>query len=107
VDLTNQTTLLQLVWLLRAAAFVISVDSGPMHVAAAVTTNLVSIHTWTDPRRVGPYNDAATIWKNGKLFRVGDLEPATNLRKGRKFLSKDVGPIADLALRALAKQPLV
>ena len=106
VDLTNQTTLLQLVWLLRAAAFVISVDSGPMHVAAAVTPNLVSIHTWTDPRRVGPYNNAATIWKNGKLFRVADLESTTDLRKGRKFLPKDVGPVADLALSALAKQPL-
>jgi heptosyltransferase-1 len=106
VNLTNQTTLLQLVWLLRAAAFVISVDSGPMHVAAAVTTNLVSIHTWTDPRRVGPYNAAATIWKNGKLFRVADLESATDLRKGRKFLREDVGPIAELALRAVAKQPL-
>jgi heptosyltransferase-1 len=106
VDLTNQTTLLQLVWLLRAAAFVISVDSGPMHVAAAVTTNLVSIHTWSDPRRVGPYNDAATIWKNGKLFRVADLESAPDLGKGRKFLRQDVAPIAELALRALAKQPL-
>jgi heptosyltransferase-1 len=107
VDLTNQTTLLQLIWLLRAAAFVISVDSGPMHLAAAVTTNLVSIHTWTDPRRVGPYNAAATIWKNGKLFRVADLQSATDLRKGRKFLREDVGPIADLALRVLAKQPLI
>jgi len=108
VDLTNQTSLLQLIWLLRAAAFVISVDSGPMHVAAAVTTNLVSIHTRTDPRRVGPYNEAATIWKNGKLIRVADVESATDLRKrGRKFLPADVGPVADLAMRALAKQPLV
>ena len=108
VDLTNQTSLLQLIWLLRAAAFVISVDSGPMHVAAAVTTNLVSIHTWTDPRRVGPYNEAASIWKNGKLIRVADLESGSDLRKkGRKFLPEDVGPVADLALRALAKQPLV
>jgi heptosyltransferase-1 len=106
VDLTNQTSLLQLVWLLRAAAFVISVDSGPMHIAAAVTTNLVSIHTWSDPRRVGPYNVAATVWKNGKLFRVGELESAMDLRKGRKFLKQDVAPVADLALRALAKQPL-
>ena len=108
VDLTNQTSLLQLIWLLRAAAFVISVDSGPMHVAAAVTTNLVSIHTRTDPRRVGPYNEAATIWKNGKLIRVADLESGTDLRKrGRKFVPDDVGPVADLALRALAKQPLI
>lgn len=106
VDLTNQTSLLQLVWLLRAAAFIISVDSGPMHVAAAVTTNLVSIHTWSDPRRVGPYNVAATVWKNGKLFRVSELESEIDLRKGRKFLKEDVGAIADLALRALAKQPV-
>ena len=108
VDLTNQTTLLQLIWLLRAAAFVISVDSGPMHVAAAVTTNLVSIHTWTNPRRVGPYNEAAIVWKNGKLIRVADLESDSDLRKkARKFLPKDVAPVADLAMRALAKQPLV
>jgi hypothetical protein len=77
-------------------------------VAAAVTTNLVSIHTRTDPRRVGPYNEAATIWKNGKLIRVADLESEADLRKkGRKFLPDDVGPIAELALRALAKQPLI
>ena len=108
VDLSNQTSLLQLIWLLRAAAFVISVDSGPMHVAAAVTTNLVSIHTRTDPRRVGPYNEAATIWKNGKLIRVADFASVADLRKkGRKFLPDDVGPVAQLALRALAKQPLI
>lgn len=106
VDLTNQTSLLQLIWLLRAAAFVISVDSGPMHVAAAVTTKLVSIHTRTDPHRVGPYAETATIWKDGRLIRVADLESDADLRKkGRKFLPADVGPIAELALRALAEQP--
>ena len=56
IDLTNQTTLLQLIRLIRTASFVVSVDSGPMHIAAAVTDRLVSIHTWTYPRRVGPYN---------------------------------------------------
>ena len=35
VNLANQTTLLQLIWLIRAARFTISVDSGPMHIAAA------------------------------------------------------------------------
>jgi heptosyltransferase-1 len=36
IDLTNQTSLLQLIWLIRSARFVVSVDSGPMHIAAAV-----------------------------------------------------------------------
>jgi heptosyltransferase-1 len=103
IDLTNQTTLLQLVWLIRNAAYVISVDSGPMHIAAALTPNLVSIHTWSDPRRVGPYNTAAWIWKNGKLLRVSELEAGMDLRKGRKFRRADVKAVAELAMNALAK----
>ncbi len=49
ISLVNQTDLLQLIWLLRGASFIISVDSGPMHIAAAITPDLLSIHTWTDP----------------------------------------------------------
>jgi heptosyltransferase-1 len=105
IDLTNQTTLLQLVWLIRNSAYVISVDSGPMHIAAALTPNLVSIHTWSDPRRVGPYNTAAWIWKNGKLLNVAELDAAMDLRKGRKFRRGDVKTVAELAMRSLAKQP--
>jgi ADP-heptose:LPS heptosyltransferase len=107
VELTNQTTLLQLIWLLRQASFVISVDSGPMHIAAAITTNLISIHTRTDPRRVGPYNAAAFIWKNGTIMRVSDLNSATPLSKGRPFRREDVPAVAEIAMSVLAKQPLV
>src|ERR1700694_2558705 len=74
VDLTNQTTLLQLVRLIRVARFVASVDSGPMHIAAAIAQNLLSIHTWTNPRRVGPYNPDAWVWRDGKILRVSELE---------------------------------
>jgi|SRR5438874_1010375 len=105
LELTNQTTLLQLVWLIRNAAHVISVDSGPMHIAAALTPNLVSIHTWSDPRQVGPYNAAAWIWKNGNLLRVAELTPATDLRKGRSFRRADVKPVAELAIKALSTHP--
>ena len=96
VDLTNQTSLLQLIWLIRAAHFIVSVDSGPMHIAAALTDRLLSIHTWTDPRRVGPYNPNAWIWKNGQLYRVNKLG-ATKIRKrGRQFRSKDVPALSEL-----------
>jgi ADP-heptose:LPS heptosyltransferase len=96
VNLLNQTTLLQLIWLIRAARFVISVDSGPMHIAAAVTSQLVSIHTWTDPRRVGPYNSEAWVWKNGQLLRAGEITPATKLKKSRAFREADVGALVEL-----------
>ncbi|HEY2139131.1 MAG TPA: glycosyltransferase family 9 protein [Chthoniobacterales bacterium] len=96
LNLLNQTTLLQLIWLIREARFVISVDSGPMHIAAAVSSRLVSIHTWSDPRRVGPYNSEAWIWKNGELLRAGEIPSTTRFKKGRTFRAADVGPLVEL-----------
>jgi ADP-heptose:LPS heptosyltransferase len=96
VDLTRQTSLLQLIWLVRVARFVVSVESGPMHIAAAVTPNLLSIHTWTDPHRVGPYNPDAWVWKHGQLIRVGELETARVRKHGRRFRRKDVASAVKL-----------
>ena len=72
-NLLNRTTLPELCWLLRRATFVVSVDSGPMHIAAAVSANLLSIHTWSDPRKVGPFTPGAWIWKDGKIGRMADF----------------------------------
>jgi ADP-heptose:LPS heptosyltransferase len=72
VDLLNRTTITELIALLRRAAFVVSVDSGPMHIAAALTSRLVSIHTWSDPAKVGPYRADAWVWQSGRLFRQVD-----------------------------------
>lgn len=106
VNLVNQTTLLQLIWLLREARFIISVDSGPMHIGAAITSRLISIHTWSDPRRVGPYNSEAWIWKNGQLLRAGELTPQTNLKKGRSFDDGDVAAVVDLVKAAIGPIPV-
>jgi ADP-heptose:LPS heptosyltransferase len=67
VNTLNRTSISELIWLIRAARFVISVDSGPMHIAAAVQTPLLSIHTWSDPRLVGPFNESAWIWQGGEI----------------------------------------
>ena len=107
VELTNQTSLLQLVRLIRVAKFVISVDSGPMHIAAAVNDRLLSIHTWTNPRRVGPYNPDAWIWKHGTIARVSDLENTKLKRRGREFKTKDVPAIVDLIRPLVPIDPML
>jgi ADP-heptose:LPS heptosyltransferase len=96
VDLTRQTSLLQLIWLVRVARFVVSLESGPMHIAAALTPNLLSIHTRTDPHRIGPYNPDAWVWKHGQLIRVGELETARIKKHGRRFRRKDVASVVEL-----------
>jgi heptosyltransferase-1 len=72
----NRTSLLEMIALLRGAAWVVSVDSGPMHLAAALGVPLVSIHTWSDPDRVGPYPPGAWVFRKcaGRLQQRGSLE---------------------------------
>ena len=82
VDLVNRTSLSQLIWIIRRAACVVSVDSGPSHLAAAVGRPLIAIHTWSDPRRVGPYRDDAWVWKNARLVQMKHRP-----RTGREILS--------------------
>jgi heptosyltransferase I len=107
VELTNQTSLLQMIRLIRVASFIITVDSGPMHIGAAVTDRLVSIHTWTNPQRVGPYNSDAWIWKHGQLIRVSDLESAKLRRRGRGFKLKDVPAVVELIRPLVPIDPML
>lgn len=55
LDLTGRTTLKELAALLRRCRVVVSNDTGPMHLAAAVGTPTVAIFGPTDPQRLGPY----------------------------------------------------
>src|SRR5205814_5942896 len=54
LNLAGKTTLKQLAALLGAADAVVSNDSGPMHLAAALGTPVVGIFTCTSPLLSGP-----------------------------------------------------
>jgi heptosyltransferase I len=73
IDLAGKTSLPGLIGILRGAHYVVSVDSGPMHLAAAIGVPLLGVHTWSDPRLVGPFNEKAWIWQGGKI-RPQDFE---------------------------------
>lgn len=55
LDLSGQTQLRQLTSVLAACDLVVSGDSGPMHLAAAVGTPVVALFGATNPARHGPY----------------------------------------------------
>jgi len=61
VNLAGQTNLKDLACLYRRAALVVTTDSGPMHIAAAVGTPVVALFGPTDPRRTGPYGSHHTV----------------------------------------------
>jgi heptosyltransferase I len=60
-SLAGRTTLKELIEIMRSARFVISNDSGPMHIAAALGIPVYAIFGPTDPGRTGPYGKGHTL----------------------------------------------
>lgn len=65
------TSLPQLGALLKRCALVISNDSGPMHIAAAVGTPVLGIYGPTNPVLQGPYGDQHATIRNEGLECLG------------------------------------
>ena len=61
VDMTGKTRLKLLPALLASATVLVTNDSGPMHVAAAVGTPVVALFGPTSPVRTGPYGGGHAV----------------------------------------------
>lgn len=55
INLCNKTDLQELITLIKGAKAIVSNDSGPMHIGAALGTPLIALFGPTDPMRTGPY----------------------------------------------------
>ena len=55
INFAGQTSLGELVALLKDAKLVVSNDTGPGHIAAALGTPLVLMYSWSNPARIAPY----------------------------------------------------
>lgn len=61
VSLVGKTDLKGLIEIIRGARFMVSNDSGPMHIAAALGIPVFAIFGPTDPLRTGPYGEGHTV----------------------------------------------
>lgn len=104
IDLREQTSIPQLIWLLQRAGATVSVDSGPMHLAVATGRPVIGIHTWTDPRKVGPYRADAIVWKGDVMCRFDELgaQPPEYFRRTDLPCSNAVAAIARRAAEMAA-----
>ena len=55
LDLTGKTSLPETIEWLRRCDYIVTNDTGPMHMAAALGKPVVAVFGPTDPRRTGPY----------------------------------------------------
>lgn len=84
--------------LLRRAKFVVSADTGPLHLASALGTPVVGLYGPTDPARNGPYGGTSVVIRNPS-------KSETTYRRGASYsspmLSITVDQVADAAARLL------
>lgn len=97
LSLLNQTSLHELIWLTRHAKACISVDSGPMHIAAALKDQTLGIHTWSNPGKVGPYNPQARVWKAGRIASRSEFTEQ-ELKSAKSMDLSDTRRMADYIL---------
>jgi lipopolysaccharide heptosyltransferase II len=89
INLTGRTTLKQLAALLKGCKLLISVDSGPMHLACAVSTPVIAIFRGNMPsksaRRWGPWGNGHIVIEKDNL---DDITVDEVLNKTRGKLNK-------------------
>jgi len=86
---------------MRQAKYCISVDSGPMHIAAAVNPQTLGIHTWSDPRKVGPYPSGVHVWKGGRIATRSEFS-AEECRSDASVTDQDAHGIGEWVRQRLA-----
>ncbi len=61
LDLTGKLSLLEMVEWIRCSEMMVTNDTGPMHVAAALGKPVVALFGPTEPRRTGPYRQVDRV----------------------------------------------
>lgn len=117
LDLTGQLTLPEMVEWIRLSRAVVTNDTGPMHVAAALHRPVVAVFGPTEPRRTGPYRQLDGVLQSDLPCipcmrpRCHYPEPIACLRRvepraaldllGRRLTSPDYHPIDTPAAPAI------
>ncbi len=94
INLVGKTTIKELIALLRRVRLLITNDSGPMHLAAALGTPVIALFGPTDPGRTGPYGLGHRVLRSGipcspcfsrRCVNPKTLECLTSISPGQVF----------------------
>jgi lipopolysaccharide heptosyltransferase I len=116
MNLAGRTSLLRLATVLRRVDLVLSGDTGPMHLAAAVGTRVAAVFTCTSPARAGPIGAghrilsapvpcaASYLKRCSSLVCMRELTPERVWPEVRSALAQSAPSRAKLAVRAPMSQ---
>jgi len=90
INLGGRTTIRDLAYLYQLSALLVTTDSGPMHLAAAVGTPVVALFGPTDPSRTGPYGEGHTVIRKGLVCSPCFLKKCDTKRCMHEITVEDV-----------------
>jgi heptosyltransferase-1 len=83
--------------LLHRAKFVVSADTGPLHMASALGAPVVGLYGPTDPSRNGPYSPEDVVVRNARVSE-------TTYRRGASYSPAMLSITVDQAVEAVQKR---
>ena len=106
-SLAGRTSLKELAAIFGMAEFAVTVDTGPMHLAAAMGTTTVALFGPTAPWRTGPYGKEHLVLRTGiecsPCFKRECPEPNTEGREDPKCMSEITPAMVAEAIEQLLK----
>ena len=96
------TTIEELMGLLAHARCVIAADSGPLHLAAALGTQVVGLYGPTDPARNGPFAPGAVIISEARPEEISYKRRASYSAAMLRITVEQVVEAADSCVKAAA-----
>ena len=92
----------RLTWIIEASTLLITPDTGPLHIARALGTPVVSLFGYTNPKRSGPYRAFEDLIVDGYAEYEGENYPPTpTYRDGMKRIT--VEQVMDKVSLSLSK----
>ncbi len=113
LNLTGQTTLKQLLCVLKRADVLLAPDTGPAHMAVTVGTPIIGLYAHSNPKRTGPYtyqHYVVEVYHQNLVQQYG--KPADQLPWGARNKGNDlmrqisVDRVLDMFHRVLSQEQI-
>jgi lipopolysaccharide heptosyltransferase I len=104
INLAGQTTLKQLAAVLARAHLVVTNDSGPMHLAAALGTPVAAIFTCTSPARARPYGAGHVVFSTNVWCAASYVKRCARMECMTELVPDRVWPALRAKLQLLASR---